>query len=356
MAQGPDTSTAAGWSPIDNLMFLYVANGVTTIRDMAGSPVALALRARVAMGKTIGPRLYVATPQTIANGVTDPAKAAKIPVDAKAAGYDLIKLAGIEGEALDSLAAAARRVGIPIAGHVPGNGHSPQALQRAMDAGYASIEHLIGFIKGYDSADWMIDSTKLAETAAALRRAGVWNCPTLMILAGNFRYVTGDTMATWPEMRYYSPRLRNLFTAHDSSAGTAERRQKAAQKMATARRIVKALQDGGAGLLLGTDDAVAGVPGFLVHRELVELVHAGLTPYQALATGTRNVAAYFGMLDSAGTVGLGKRADLILLTGNPLRDIRQTTQRAGVMVGGRWLPQAELERRLATLEGTVGGN
>ena len=113
------------------------------------------------------------------------------------------------------------------------------------------------------------------------------------------------------------------------------------------RKLLKSLHDAGAGLLLGSDaPQVWNVPGFSVHRELEALVAAGLTPYQALATGTRNVATYFGTTDRAGTIAVGKQADLVLLDANPLTDIRNTTRRAGVMLRGVWLPQAEIQRRL----------
>jgi imidazolonepropionase-like amidohydrolase len=113
------------------------------------------------------------------------------------------------------------------------------------------------------------------------------------------------------------------------------------------RRLIKALHAAGAGLLLGSDaPQIYNVPGFSTHRELESLVAAGLTPYQALETGTRNVARYFGTEQATGTVERGKRADLILLEADPLVDVRNTTRRAGVMVRGRWLPQAEIERRL----------
>jgi imidazolonepropionase-like amidohydrolase len=80
---------------------------------------------------------------------------------------------------------------------------------------------------------------------------------------------------------------------------------------------------------------------------LAALVRTGLTPYQALETGTRNVAVFFGTADSSGTVAVGKRADLVLLAGNPLADIQQTRRIAGVMLGGRWLDRAALDRRLS---------
>jgi imidazolonepropionase-like amidohydrolase len=113
------------------------------------------------------------------------------------------------------------------------------------------------------------------------------------------------------------------------------------------RKLIKALHAGGAGLLLGSDaPQIYNVPGFSTHRELESLVAAGLTPYQALETGTRNVALFFGTLGHTGTIGVGKRADLVLLDADPLADIRNTARRSGVMLGGRWLSKAALDQRL----------
>jgi imidazolonepropionase-like amidohydrolase len=101
---------------------------------------------------------------------------------------------------------------------------------------------------------------------------------------------------------------------------------------------------------------VWNVPGFSTHRELESLVAAGLRPWQALETGTRNVAVYFGTQQETGTVETGKRADLVLLDADPLKDIRNTTKRAGVMVRGRWLPQVEIQARLDDVARSVGNN
>jgi imidazolonepropionase-like amidohydrolase len=113
------------------------------------------------------------------------------------------------------------------------------------------------------------------------------------------------------------------------------------------RKIFKALIAANAPMALGTDSPqMFSVPGFSIHRELKLMVELGLTPYQAIETGTLKVAQYFGTVAETGTVAAGKRADLILLNGNPLREVSNTERRAGVMVNGRWFPESEIQQRL----------
>ena len=115
-------------------------------------------------------------------------------------------------------------------------------------------------------------------------------------------------------------------------------------------KAIKALHNEGVLLLLGSDaPQLWDVPGFSVHRELRSYVDAGLTPYQALETGTRNVATFFGWEAESGTIAEGKRADLVLLDGNPLTDIGNTGRIAGVALNGRWIPKEEIQQRLSAL-------
>jgi imidazolonepropionase-like amidohydrolase len=312
----------------DNLaerrLFLWLADGVTTVRNMdymakgafkLDGPSLLRLRARAAAGELWSPRIYTAgqwAPRQYTNaywpgdeGVTmsrQPPPGEPTPkLDSvaayvaayKAAGYDFIKVHEEKSEIFEALLAAARLAGIPVMGHVPDGVRVEQAWAGSM----RSIEHL----KGYD---WFRErpTSDIVAIAEATQRAGVWNCPTIQGIV--------------------------LLPA--------------------VRALVKALQDAEAGLLLGSDrpdDSEA------IHGELEALVQAGLTPYQALATGTRNVAAFFKTPDETGTVAVGKRADLVLLRGNPLTDIRNTRQPAGVMIGGRWLARAEIDRRVAAMRG-----
>jgi len=127
-------------------------------------------------------------------------------------------------------------------------------------------------------------------------------------------------------------------------------REKRVAFIALRRKLIKALQAGGVGIALGSDSPQYwNAPGFSLNRELASYVAAGLTPYQALSTGTRNIARFLGNEAEAGTIAVGKRADLILLDANPLADIKNISRKAGVMLGGKWLPKEEIERQLATL-------
>jgi imidazolonepropionase-like amidohydrolase len=160
-----------------------------------------------------------------------------------------------------------------------------------------------------------------------------------------------DDMRNWPEMKYWPAAgvdaWANQTAGMRSGGATMAQREK---YTALRRTLIKRLHQNGVKFLLGSDaPQVWNVPGFSVRRELALLVAAGLTPYQALETGTRNVAEHFGTLDQTGTVAAGKRADLILLDANPLTDIAAVGRQAGVMLGGRWLDRAEIDRRLAEL-------
>jgi imidazolonepropionase-like amidohydrolase len=116
------------------------------------------------------------------------------------------------------------------------------------------------------------------------------------------------------------------------------------------KRLVKLLQEAGARLLVGTDTPNQFViPGFSVHEELQNLADAGLTPYQALKAATRDAAEFLGALSGVGTLSVGKRADFILLEGNPLESIANTKRRVGVMVRGRWYTADDLQKQLDAL-------
>jgi imidazolonepropionase-like amidohydrolase len=357
-------------STVERTLFLYVAGGITTIRGMLGHPRHLDLRGRAARGELISPTIYTSGPSFNGNSVRIPESATKMVAEQKAAGYDFLKIhPGIEREVFDSLAATAQRVGIKLAGHVP----LAVGLQRALEARYASIDHLDGYVEAMVRKDSPIspaqseffglnlgeqlDASRLPALVEATRKAGVWNVPTQMLMENLVPGVGVEELARRPEMRYVAASTLSQWAEEKSSLleETGSSPKSVQMTMETRRKLIKALHAGGAGLLLGSDaPQIYNVPGFSTHRELETLVAAGLTPYQALETGTRNVAVFFGTLASTGTIEVGKRADLILLDADPLKDVRNTTRRAGVMLAGRWLPRAAIETQLEAIAKAAG--
>jgi imidazolonepropionase-like amidohydrolase len=341
----------------ERVLFMYVANGIGTIRSMLGDPNHFRLRERAMRGEIIAPTMHLSGPsfngQTAA---TADAAAARV-AEQKKAGYDLLKIhPGVPRAAFDALAASADRAGIRFAGHVPAD----VGLQRALAAKYWTIDHLDGYVEalarsgapasqsfGINLVDH-VDQSRIAGLVAETKAAGTWNVPTQILMESWYGPEDPEQMRKWPEMRHATSAEVEQWVGvkrKNLQAYSADQRQRF---IALRRRLIKALHDGGAGLLLGSDAPQTwNVPGFSIHRELATYVASGLTPYQALATGTRNVAVYAGTLDRTGTIETGRRADLVLLQANPLQDIGNTTRIAGVMIGGRWLAKADIDRRLA---------
>lgn len=344
-----------------SVLVLFVANGVTTIRGMLGHASHLALRERVRAGELIGPTIYTSGPSFNGNSAPDPQTARRMVLEQRAAGYDFLKIhPGLSRETFDTLARVADSVGIRFAGHVP----VAVGLERALEARYASIDHVDGFVEyltgwragaatpagffGFNVSD-QADAAKLPAIARRTREAGVWIVPTQALMDGFVSAEDAAAMGRRPEMRYLPrPLVEQWVQAkRDAQAQPTYDAERGRRFIALRGRIIKALHDAGVGIVLGSDaPQVMNVPGFSVHRELAVLVAAGLTPYQALETGTRNVAVYFGTLDRSGTVATGKVADLVLLDANPLTDIANTTRIAGVMARGKWMPRATLDTLL----------
>lgn len=360
---------------IRDIMFLYIANGVTTIRGMLGAPYQLQLRSRLASGEVLGPTLYVGAPSINGNTAPDPATGARLVREHKAAGYDLLKIhPGPSRATYDSVAAVAAQVGISLGGHVP----AAVGIDRALEVRQATIDHLDGYLLGaVDDAMkariasptdtvkpgeiWRaVTSDRMRALARRTKELGVWNVPT-MYLWENFNSPTpGEELAKKEEMKYapkqwvtgWVNQKKNRDNAVAQMGLSAE---DAALEVKLRRQMLKMLADEGAPLLMGTDSPqMFNVPGFALHRELQVAVAAGLTPYQVLESGSKNVARYarevLKLDGNFGTVTEGSRADLVLLDANPLQDLGNLTKRAGVMVRGKWVSGEEIARGLAELE------
>ena len=360
-------SPQQGEDVIERTLFLYLSNGVTTIRGMLGHPRHLELRAQSADGTILAPRIYTSGPSLNGNSAPTPEVATRMVEEQHAAGYDLLKLhPGLQRPVFDAMVEAADRLDMPFAGHVSAD----VGLDAALASGQASIDHLdayaealAGFNDGWagQQSGWFgftmtdqFDIDMIPALAEATREAGVWNVPTQSLLEHILTDETSEELARRPELRYMSPStvdqwLQTVEGMRDESSN----RDRVERYLDARRRLIKALHEEGAGLLLGSDaPQILNVPGFSIHHELRALIAAGLTPYEALETGTRNVAEYFET-DEFGTIAEGKSADLILLDANPLEDVGNVERRAGVMVRGIWLPEADIQERLERIAGEV---
>jgi imidazolonepropionase-like amidohydrolase len=328
------------------VLFLYVANGLTTVRGMLGAPNQLELREKANRGEMIAPTLYLAGPSFNGNSVNSPEQAVSMVREQKQQGWDLLKVhPGLTRDEYDAMAKTAKEVGIRFGGHIP----AEVGLIHALEMGQETIDHVDGYIEYLNGETAPVDEAKLSEVVRRTKAAGAWIVPTMALWETLIGYTSLETLSALPELKYSPPQqVEQWKTLHRNRLSNPQFNRKTAELMATNRmRILKALHDGGVRILLGTDAPQQfSVPGFSIHREMAVMVKSGLTPYQVLNSGTKNVGDYFKSKDKFGTIEVGQRADLLLVEGNPLKDIANVAKRAGVMVRGRWLSESELRKTL----------
>ena len=356
-----------------DILFLYIANGITSIRAMLGQPNQLPLRQQILAGQVLGPTMYVSAPSLNGNSAPNPDTAVKLVRAHKAAGYDFLKIhPGLSRETYDAIARTATEVGFTWAGHVP----AAVGLSHAIASKQSTVDHLDGMLEmatpeavqarllqgGMPLPELLdaVDASRFPAIARQMKSADVWSVPTMLLWENAFGQAdTPEQLAARPEMKYaprqqvaaYVNAKRNSLQGQQAQGVTP---QVSAKYMALRRQALKAIADADAPLLMGTDSPqIFMVPGFAMHRELGIVAEAGLTPFQIYASGSRNVAKYVAehlkQDGRFGTVRAGNRADLVLLDANPLQGVENLTRRAGVMVRGRWVSREEIERGLAEL-------
>jgi imidazolonepropionase-like amidohydrolase len=331
-----------------DLIPLLFANGVTTVRNMWGFPQTLLWKRAIAAGKMVGPNIYTTGPLTDGETFWQGCERVMTAREAEAsvrrvveAGYDYVKtLAAIPRDAFMRLMGAARAAGIRVVGH----GNAQVSADELIALGYYSIEHA-GCLPSRD------------EDVAKLAASGMWFCPTLAVTWTIRDFVHNDGDFRQLHAYEYVSELDRLAWDDITAKRKAHLRRPAPNLEDEVRRarIFAAQSDN---LLLGTDTPNPGViAGFSVHDELDLMVtDLGLTPYAALRAGTVNAARSLGILDCTGTLEPGKDADLLMLSGNPLEDVRRTRDLDAVVKAGRLYDRAELDAILYGVRGLpVGG-
>jgi imidazolonepropionase-like amidohydrolase len=339
---------------------MFVANGVTTVRNMWGSETIDTLAKVINSGSLTGPHIYSTGPITDGNPpvwessriVETPAQAEEAVRSDKQKGYVAIKVYNrLSKDAYNAIIAAARRQGLPVVGHAP----ISVGLEGAIAARQDSIEHLDGFLallasddstsKTRSAAEQLqrADLKKLPAIVQSIKTADVWICPTVVVYDARRTDPVGLAEASFVPPDVFA-RYDRMYPNH----GTDPRATPAAHAVLVA--IVAALHSGGAHLLLGTDTMKVGtLPGYSLHEELENFVAAGMTPYEALRAGTVDAAKFLHRENEFGLVSKGLRADLILVDANPLADVKNVSKLAGVLAGGRWFTAEDLNRQLVAL-------
>lgn len=348
---------------IARVLELYALNGVTTARSMLGHTRHLAWKARAERGEILSPRIVTSGPSF--NGTSVPSREAAIAMveSQKAEGFDFLKIhPGVANDVFTALAATADRVGIRFAGHVP----LAVGLDRALDLKFETIDHVDGFVEALTppgaalqatDSQWFginlvaqADRSRLAGIVARTRAAGTWIVPTDALFVHGSSDVTPEQLAAWPEMRWVAPQQLSAWMENKRTFLAAHAPATRRAFLDLRREVILALHRGGVRMLLGSDaPQVWNVPGFATHRELEYMVAAGIPAWDALAMGTRNVAEFLKRSDTSGTLAVGKRADLLVLGGNPLADVTATRKIEGLAIGGRWITAAERTARLEAL-------
>lgn len=365
------------WLPPDERVVpaLFVANGVTGVRDMGGElDVLKEWRSRIAAGRLLGPRMYIAgpmldgpTPRFPSSApVANAADARRVVDDLKARSVDFIKIQSlIPRDGYFAAADEAKKVGLTFVGHVP----DAVRASEASNAGQKSIEHFTGIFEGCSTIEDQLlkgpksvgrnvntfDPARAKTLIALMARNRTWQVPTLVWEHG--QWLVDDIDLSHDPLTKYAPaawkdRTWPMFVRailQDMDTDPLPVRKKFFQMELD---MTLAMFRAGVPFMAGTDTA-AGVhvfPGFSLHDELAWFVRAGLTPMQALQTATRNPAEFMGRLAELGTVERGKLADLVLLDANPLDDIANTRRIRAVVLAGRYLDRAALDRLLEGVE------
>lgn len=332
------------------VMFLYAANGVTTVRGMLGIPGDLELKSRTNTGEIWGPTLYLAGPSFNGGTVTSPQQASERVWQQKAEGWDHLKIhPGLSVAEYDALAKAAGQAGIRFSGHVPAD----VGIKHAIRMGQETFDHLDGYLEYAGGIRGSLDEERADELIEMTIGAGAWVVPTMVLWeVGVLGVGDPDELSALPEMRFWpsqgvdswANRLRAVQAQSGWDAETAM------AHAANRSRLLGMMSEAGVGILMGTDSPqMFSVPGFSLHREMRAMADAGMSPYEILESGTRNVGTYFQAYDSFGTVAPGRRADLVLTNSNPLADVANVADRAGVMIRGVWKSEAEIQEELEAI-------
>ena len=333
----------------------YIANGVTQVLDLQSMSETIGQRVLIESGQILGPHLALAAmidgepaqwPLGMTRIATTPEQGRQTVRDIAAEGYDFVKVySTLSLETFSAIVDEARHRGMRVVGHIPqrNKGLTGQFFQ----PGFDMVAHAEEFAQQTDPPA-MESIPRYVEMA---KRNGTWLDATLTLDERLLEETSRpESLRTRPELRYLPEFYRRMVVDHNPYLARSNEDfvQRLRQIVAFNRELVRAFAAAGIPVLSGTDSPVPGlVPGFALHDELEALAGAGMSNRQVLEGTTRLACQWLGVAEDRGTVETGKRADLLLLDADPLANVANTRKIAAVVLGGRYLPHAELDRLLA---------
>jgi imidazolonepropionase-like amidohydrolase len=352
---------------------IMVANGVTTIRFMIGTPEQLEMRRKSAKGEIISPTIFAASPHLTGKAqgndfvVHTEAAAREAVRESKAAGYDFVKVTTfLEANIYEAAVDEASKLHIPVVGHADSRFVGVERAFRAKQ----QIEHLDGYMEAllkpdapmqgsvsdiyiYKPENWLsidyIDRNKIPEVARLTVEANPFVVPTQHFMKNTFGLPrTEESIRNQPDFKFYPRPVQDFYIGYMKKTRLNEvPLEKRAEWVELRNMLIRAIYDEGGKIMAGSDTPeFLWLYGYSLHRELQALRDAGLSNYVVLEAATKNPALFLGTIASSGTIEKGKRADLVLLNANPLVDIGNTMDRHGVMLDGEYFPQSLLNQWL----------
>jgi imidazolonepropionase-like amidohydrolase len=344
-------------------LFLYLTNGITTIRGMLGNSYHLELKQMIENNEILSPRVYTSSPSMNGNSVQSPEEASRLVKQYKEDGYDFLKIhPGITLPTMIELVRTADEVGIRFAGHVP----IDVGIRNALSFGYWSIDHIDGYIEGMmpEGTDPTkggffgsqfardVDLKQISKLAKETAKQHVWVVPTQSLFTRWISPEPPEQMIQAKEMQYMPARVRYSWVSGKAQILNRDTYSEEDYEvfLDVRQNILRSLHRAGVDFLLGSDaPQVFNVPGFSIQHEMQSLVESGIPIIEILKSGTLNPARFFEEEGAYGEVTKGASADLILLSANPLEKISYMRQIEGVMVRGTWLSRKLIDEELTRI-------
>lgn len=346
-------------------LFLYLSQGITTIRGMLGDPYHLELKKSIAQDDIISPRVYTSSPSMNGNSIPTVEAAREKVKQYKADGYDFLKIhPGITLEVWDELEKTAKAEGMVFSGHVP----VLVGIRRALSAQYGTIDHIDGFLEGlvpesagvakdangffgYNFTD-LADPSVIPELVKLAKDNNVAVVPTQSLFTRWFSPKDPALMMEEPEMKYMPAQTRFTWRQNKSRMINDESYNEEQWKRFVDIRtaILKEIDKQDVTILAGSDaPQVMNVPGFSLHHEMRDMQDAGISTSKIIKSATAAPATFFNAADQYGSIAKGLSADLILLNKNPLTDIGNVSSIEAVIVRGHMISRSEIDAKLEAI-------